>query len=334
MDDAKTVLNVRGHPSAVLQKLNFYRDKRFVARTQGVWRFSPLFGATALQTIPEWPLFEAAPKSLQARLAASGRLEAASKSVRNGAAEAPAWGAGPGREIAENILPVAKTVFEDWRRFMVTVERAMIAPDQGLAEVLIGNLKTKPQACGALRGSARTWIGKNRTKRRNALAALPSLARLVARARLDVNDRFAKVAATRAAELTGATRASAAGLVATNQTSAKLDETAIKVTRGAAPTGPVGDPAGAAEFAQEARPSTAAHQASADKQGDGAAAIVLKPDLSAPLDEATSARAAAERLLERVGHALVGTTAAEKVEAARAGLTGSGRQLAAAIAEP
>ena len=58
-----------------------------------------------------------------------------------------------------------------------------------------------------------------------------------------------------------------------------------------------------------------------------------EPEVSASLDDAASARTAAEQLLKKINEDLAGTTAAQTIAAARAGLTVSGRQLKEAIDE-
>ena len=64
LDDAKTVLTIRGHFSAVLDKLNFYADKRFVKRRNEVAAFAALVTAPKVAPVEEWDLFEARPEHI------------------------------------------------------------------------------------------------------------------------------------------------------------------------------------------------------------------------------------------------------------------------------
>ena len=302
MDDRKTALNVRGNFSAMLTKLNFYTDKRFVRRIDEVWRFSPLLAAPAVERLPEWDLFIGPTDELKQSLTAAGRFGPAWATARSAAPDARAWGAARGQAMAAKILPLAKTAFEDWRKFMVTVERAMIAPDQSFAEEIVRHLRRTPEACGALRGLEHGWS----IKRRNALSAVRALARLVAIAWNDVEKRRAAVDEVRSRK---------EGSTAPRELDAEPADPNVGANNMARPSSP--DPA--------ATPPP--------KAEDEQTVTVPQPEIVTSFEESVASDEVIQELALRTRPALVRSNAAETFEAGLAAFVGATRVLTAAVAE-
>ena len=161
LDDAKTVLTIRGHFSAVLDKLNFYTDKRFVKRRNEVAAFAPLVTAPKVEHVEEWDLFEAPPEQMASAPAAvkpAAEIEEVESTVRLAAIER-----------------LAREVFADARLFLRDVEQALAATDSADVAKIIHDLRIDPQRCSALKAQdGKFGVGskKARTAAREATDAL------------------------------------------------------------------------------------------------------------------------------------------------------------------
>ena len=161
LDDAKTVLTIRGHFSAVLDKLNFYTDKRFVKRRNEVAAFAPLVTAPKVERVEEWDLFEAPPERMASAPAAvkpAAEIEEVEITVRLAAIER-----------------LAREVFADARLFLRDVEQALAATDSADVAKIIHDLRIDPQRCSALKaqdGKFGVGAKKKRTATREAADAL------------------------------------------------------------------------------------------------------------------------------------------------------------------
>ena len=151
LDDAKTVLTIRGHFSAVLDKLNFYTDKRFVKRRNDVAAFAPLVTAPRVEHVEEWNLLEARPEHL-AIVAAAVRPAAETEEFE-------------GTVRLAAIERLALEVFADARLFLRDVEQALAAGHSGDVAKIIHDLRIDPQRCGALKGDERKFgVGARRRR--------------------------------------------------------------------------------------------------------------------------------------------------------------------------
>ncbi|GAI31227.1 unnamed protein product, partial [marine sediment metagenome] len=61
LDDNATILQIRGTYGAILNKLNFYADKKFVDRRSQVASYTSKMPIPVLVLTPEWPLFSDRP---------------------------------------------------------------------------------------------------------------------------------------------------------------------------------------------------------------------------------------------------------------------------------
>jgi type IV secretion system protein VirD4 len=141
LDDSKTVLTVRGHFSAVLEKLNFYTDKRFVKRRDEVAAFAPLVTAPRVEHVEEWDLFEARPEH-----------EAMATAVVKTVVETEEF------ECAVRLAAIerlAQDVFVDARLFIRDVEQALMSSHSGDVGKIIHDLRIDPRRRGTLKCTGR-----------------------------------------------------------------------------------------------------------------------------------------------------------------------------------
>ena len=177
LDDGKTVLTMRGHFSAVLDKLNFYEDKKFLTRLAEVDHLTAMLNTPALLTVEEWPLFKNPPAQLMTAL-------------REGGYFGQAWNCRPapangGYVVPGNIVALARIVFVNWRQFTsFWVKPALEARSGEEALDLLKLLKTNPGTVGLLRG-ARGFRGRAARKRALRVAKDLLVAILAERKALD-----------------------------------------------------------------------------------------------------------------------------------------------------
>ena len=180
LDDAKTVLTIRGHFSAVLDKLNFYTDKRFVKRRNDVAAFAPLVTAPRVEHVEEWDLFEARPEHVAIVAAAvrpAAETEEFERTVRLAAIER-----------------LAREVFADARLFLRDVEQALAAGHSGDVAKIIHDLRIDPQRCGALKGDDRKFgVGAKKKARTAARAAVDALRQAVIAERRRLHELHARL---------------------------------------------------------------------------------------------------------------------------------------------
>jgi type IV secretion system protein VirD4 len=147
LNDSKAVLTIRGHCSAVIDKLNFYSDARFQQRLKDVAKFQSNVSTPELPKLEEWELFEPPSDELRASLLAAGHF-------------APAWMTDRtiGGAVPPEIDRLAKAAFVDWQRFIsAEAEPALTAGDGAAAAEIVRNLRLDPESCGSLRGSDSGW---------------------------------------------------------------------------------------------------------------------------------------------------------------------------------
>ena len=179
LDDAKTVLTIRGHFSAVLDKLNFYTDKRFVKRRNEVAAFAPLVTAPRVEHVEEWDLFEARPEHVAIVAAAvrpAAETEEFERTVRLAAIER-----------------LAGEVFADARLFLRDVEQALAAGHSGDVAKIIHDLRIDPQRRGALKGDDRKFRVGAKKARTAARAAVDALRQAVIAERRRLHELHARL---------------------------------------------------------------------------------------------------------------------------------------------
>ncbi|OLP55798.1 TRAG protein [Rhizobium rhizosphaerae] len=154
LDDAKTILQVRSGYGAILNKLNFYSDDRFVSRRQAVARFCKDLRIPDLTPRSERPLFTPRPAELEP------------------AGEITVLQSDQGDEHDAAVASRARDVFADPAPFIHAYHRTLEAiGDEAITELLL-RLRTAPHTIGRLRGDRSLFGRKGRRERRAALDAV------------------------------------------------------------------------------------------------------------------------------------------------------------------
>jgi type IV secretion system protein VirD4 len=179
LDDAKTVLTIRGHFSAVLDKLNFYTDKRFVKRRNEVAAFAALVTAPKVEPVEEWDLFEARPAHVAAAAAAPK-----SETDRDDFERAVGWTA---------IERLASKIFVDARLFMRAVEIALSASHSAAVGKILLDLRMDPKLCGDLRREYETSLLGSKNARTGALTTINALRQAIISERRHIHERHARL---------------------------------------------------------------------------------------------------------------------------------------------
>ena len=182
LDDAKTVLTIRGHFSAVLDKLNFYTDKRFVKRRNEVAAFAALVTAPKVAPVEEWDLFEARPEHI-ANAACDKRLSKV-EANKDEFERAVGWTA---------IERLASEVFVDARLFMRDVESALSASHSAAVGKIILDLRIDPESCGVLRGEGGKSPLRSKKARTAALTTINALRQAIVAERRRIHERHARL---------------------------------------------------------------------------------------------------------------------------------------------
>jgi type IV secretion system protein VirD4 len=151
LDDKKTVLQIRGNYSTLLNKLNFYTDQRFVDRRRIVSGLGLQLPSPLIEVGEEWPLldarpgqtaaFSAAPRSEQANVAAVPR-----ETPESDGSYEPAYG-----DYERDIEKYARGLFADVGPFLVSLRQALAAIDDEPVTEIIRLLRERPEHIAAIR---------------------------------------------------------------------------------------------------------------------------------------------------------------------------------------
>lgn len=178
LDDTKTILQVRSGYGAILNKMNFYADGRFLQRRREVESYARKLVVPEIEIRPEWPLFQT---RTIAPAAASGRTNPKAESSGEVATSNRATISSSDGDF--EVLAAAMAVFPDTTRFMHQFRSAMSATeDQAIADLLF-RLRTAPETLGPLRGKQDRFDRKGRRERNAAMDAVWPLREAVIAAR-------------------------------------------------------------------------------------------------------------------------------------------------------
>jgi len=154
LDDTSTILQVRSGYGAILNKLNFYADERFVARRQAVAAFSKDLPIPDLEPRLELPLYT--PR--QAELEPAGEMTVFQPDHVD--------------DHDAAVAARARNVFADPAPFIHAYRLAVEAiGDEAITELLL-RLRTAPHTIGRLRGHRTVFDRRKRRERRAALDAV------------------------------------------------------------------------------------------------------------------------------------------------------------------
>ncbi|WP_349963392.1 type IV secretory system conjugative DNA transfer family protein [Rhizobium sp. ZPR3] len=166
LDDDNTILQVRSGYGAVLNKLSFYTDPRFVARRRDADVWKGELTVPELQIRAEWPLFEPQPAERRVGVVAEAPAQSRSGSV----------------DHERDVFEQAKAVFADPAPLMHAFRLAMEATADKVTADLLFRLRTAPETIGELRGGTMPFT-RDYQVRKAALTSVWSLRRVVSEAR-------------------------------------------------------------------------------------------------------------------------------------------------------
>jgi type IV secretion system protein VirD4 len=155
LDDEKTILQIRSGYGAILNKLNFYTQDRFIARRRQVEPYARDLSIPEIVLQPEWPLFEA-------------RLKAAESANTEQVTQSDT--VGPDHDAT--VLARARGVFSDPANLMHAYRQAIMATDDQVVADLLFRLRTAPETIGPLHGNRKRLDAKGRQARTTALDAV------------------------------------------------------------------------------------------------------------------------------------------------------------------
>ncbi|WP_158816095.1 type IV secretory system conjugative DNA transfer family protein [Methylocapsa sp. S129] len=320
LDDKKAMLLVRGHYGVVLDKLNFYTEKRFREVVAASEAFKRMLVVPVVPLAREWPLFKPKPASgdpdsawsdhrPESDLSPTASLTGASGSEGAGADQDGA-SEDAFAEISADRSRIARNAalaYEDGWRLRTVVDEAMRAEADDQTATIAFNLRTNPEIYGVLRGS-RGLFGWDR-HRRKALSAVAEVRRDVLAMRHAIRERKTRSALQR--------RGAAAQLIAAGN--------AVLASMGDAP----------ATDGDADRPSVAAsegpdHHRAAIQMDQQESSIVVEIVASAEMTLASAAKAAdsmaKKAALTRIGEAFAKARASLSDEDRRENtLSGPGR---------
>lgn len=166
LDDEKTILQIRSGYGAILNKLNFYTQDRFIARRRLVEAYARDLSIPEIALQPEWPLFEARAKAVEPAKAE----------------QTPQSGTiGPDHDAI--VLARARAVFSDPASLLHAYSQATTAADDQAVADLLFRLRTAPETIGRLHGSRSRLDKTGRQARAAALEAVWPLRDAVTAAR-------------------------------------------------------------------------------------------------------------------------------------------------------
>lgn len=165
LDDTRTILQVRSGYAAILNKLNFYSDDRFVARRRAVASHSKDLRIPELTPRSEWPLFTLPPAGIES------------------AGEMMTFEPDPGYDHDAAVALRARDVFADPAPFIHAYRMALEAIGDAAITELLFRLRKAPQTIGPLRGDRSLFHMGGRRARRAALDAVWPLREAVVAAR-------------------------------------------------------------------------------------------------------------------------------------------------------
>lgn len=193
LDDNATILQIRGTYGAVLNKLNFYTDEKFVDRRRQVAAFADRMPNPEITLLPEWPLFQDRPATLIDIPAALEAVLPVLSAPSPSALIAQSMARPSIEDEAADIIDLARTVYRNVERFSQVYHDAVTALDSDAAAHLLQKLRIEPEHYGPLLGDAAMFDIKGKLARKRALAAIPAMRSAIVQARRTIVDERARL---------------------------------------------------------------------------------------------------------------------------------------------
>lgn len=192
LDDSSTILQIRGTYGAILNKLNFYEDQKFIDRQREVAVYAARMPQPVITLTPEWPLFEDRPSASPATpdapvsvpIVGTCQISATATSIYQQRSM---------DDDAAAVLDQARAVYRNPERFTQAFRDAVASLENDQSARLLYNLRIAPDNYGLLVGDARPLNIKGRLARKRALAAIGPLRAAVTKARRRVVEERARL---------------------------------------------------------------------------------------------------------------------------------------------
>ena len=192
LDDFSTILQIRGTYGAILNKLNFYEDQKFVDHRRQVAVHAARMPEPVITLTPEWPLLAERPSASPATPDASAsapiitprHISATATSIHHETSM---------DDDAAAVFEQARVIYRNSERFAQVFRDAVASLDNDASAQLLHNLRVAPDNYGLLFGDARPLNIKGRLARKRALAAIGALRTAVIKARRRVTEQRARL---------------------------------------------------------------------------------------------------------------------------------------------
>jgi len=200
LDDNATILQIRGTYGAILNKLNFYADKKFVDRRSQVASYTSKMPKPVLVLTPEWPLFNDRPP--QTSQEPVENTSPVADEFEPKMPFSPVGQAGAAVSIpvsrsmddeAGDIIDLARSVYRNTDRFAQVYRHAVSAQDSDTAAYLLQNLRLTPEYYGPLIGEDRSFNIRGKQARKRAIAAIAPLRVAIIEARRGVTEERSRL---------------------------------------------------------------------------------------------------------------------------------------------
>nr|WP_200997145.1 type IV secretory system conjugative DNA transfer family protein [Rhizobium rhizogenes]QCL10200.1 conjugative coupling protein [Rhizobium rhizogenes] len=167
LDNNNTILQVRSGYGAILNKLNFYSDARFIAQRRDVEGWKSELEIPEVRIRTEWPLFAPQPPELTVELPAIQGEQWQSRD----------------NDHEMIVLEHAGAVFVEPARLMHVYRSAIAAIDDQPTADLLFRLRTAPGTIGDIKGEKSRVFRQNRRVREQALASVWPLRKAISEGR-------------------------------------------------------------------------------------------------------------------------------------------------------
>lgn len=177
LDDSNTILQIRSGYGAVLNKLNFYTEERFISQREQVVAFESQLVIPVVKPRAEWPLFVARPVTM-------------TEDGEDAAREKFPVRVDPGAQIKWDMIvfEAARAVFANPSPLLHLYSEAMEATDDQLTADLFHRLRTAPASIAPMRGKTGGLGQRGGQAKAAALSAIWPLRELIRDARYAIRD--------------------------------------------------------------------------------------------------------------------------------------------------
>lgn len=187
LDDSRVLLSVRGHNTAILTKLNFYVDRRFVEKRAAIAKRGFKLPEPRLGELVDWPLFSKPPADLPSNGQRPVEADPGKKPMSDRYSD----------ELTDAVIQHSHAVYTNPDRLCNLIRVALLAVDSGPTTEILQNLRTNPGRYGELvilndRRSLGRLLGRGQQKA-DASISIQKLRAAISAARRTVIDQRARL---------------------------------------------------------------------------------------------------------------------------------------------